>query len=263
MLKTLIGSFDRCPAAQTSCNSRDKSHFSNPKDRRGHAQWGKDNAQRKHKPTTTENISAAMYPGLVAGSWTFPLSAANSADRQRFHRVQPFLARFEGKRWKSHCESGTPNPLSGIFPQGSPQFAGHFSGSRLMPKWKEISRIAKDPSAVRILAKTLLRMSEMEWNVWEVAFLKNMTTQQEPLTTRQSEKLLEIRDAAQYFSTYDGFNIESLIEKSWMARADLDDEQDVAFIERLKASGAKSVRRRQVKRLFRCCRELLILEQAA
>ncbi len=132
-----------------------------------------------------------------------------------------------------------------------------------MPKWKEISRIAKDPSAVRILAKTLLRMSEMEWNVWEVAFLKNMTTQQEPLTTRQSEKLLEIRDAAQYFSTYDGFNIESLIEKSWMARADLDDEQDVAFIERLKASGAKSVRRRQVKRLFRCCRELLILEQAA
>jgi hypothetical protein len=132
-----------------------------------------------------------------------------------------------------------------------------------MPNWKEISRIAKDPGAVRILAKSLLRMSEMEWNVWEVAFLENMTTQQEPLTTRQSEKLLEIRDAARYFSTYDGFNIETLIEKCWMARADLDDEQDVAFIERLKASAAKSIRRRQVKRLFRCCRELFILEQAA
>jgi hypothetical protein len=132
-----------------------------------------------------------------------------------------------------------------------------------MPNWKEISRIAKDPGAVRLLAKSLLRMSEMEWNVWEVAFLENMSTQQEPLTTRQSEKLLEIRDAAQDFSTYDGFNIKTLIEKCWMARTDLDDEQDVAFIERLKESGAKSIRRRQVKRLFRCCRELLILEQAA
>jgi len=106
-------------------------------------------------------------------------------------------------------------------------------------------------------------MSEMEWNVWEVAFLENMSTQQEPLTTRQSEKLLEIRDAAQYFSAYDGFNIDTLIGTCWMARLDLNDEDDIAFIERLKESGAKSIRRRQVKRLFRCCRELLILEQAA
>ncbi len=132
-----------------------------------------------------------------------------------------------------------------------------------MPNWKEISRIAKDPGAVRLLAKSLLRMSEMEWNVWEVAFLENMSTQQEPLTTRQSEKLLEIRDAAQYFSAYDGFNIDTLIGTCWMARLDLNDEDDIAFIERLKESGAKSIRRRQVKRLFRCCRELSILEQAA
>ncbi len=132
-----------------------------------------------------------------------------------------------------------------------------------MPNWKEISCIAKDPGAVRLLANSLLRMSEMEWNVWEVAFLENMSTQQEPLTTRQSEKLLEIRDAAQYFSAYDGFNIDTLIGTCWMARLDLNDEDDIAFIERLKESGAKSIRRRQVKRLFRCCRELLILEQAA
>ncbi len=36
-----------------------------------------------------------------------------------------------------------------------------------MPNWKEISRIAKDPGAVRLLAKSLLRMSEdvafVEW----------------------------------------------------------------------------------------------------
>jgi hypothetical protein len=60
-------------------------------------------------------------------------------------------------------------------------------------------------------------MSEMEWNVWELAFLENMSNQQESLTTRQAEKLLEIRDATQYFSTYDGFNVKSLIEKCWMA----------------------------------------------
>jgi hypothetical protein len=132
-----------------------------------------------------------------------------------------------------------------------------------MTDWKEISRTAKDPGAVRLLAKSLLRMAEMEWNVWELAFLENMSNQHEPLTTRQAEKLLEIRDATQHFSTYDGFNLESLIEKSWMARLDLNDQDDVAFVERLRESAVKSIRRRQVKRLFRCCRELLILEQVA
>jgi hypothetical protein len=132
-----------------------------------------------------------------------------------------------------------------------------------MPDWREINRISKDPGAARLLAKTLLRMSEMDWNVWEAAFLDNRSRQQDHLTTRQAEKLIQIRDESQSFSTYDGFSISTLVEKCWFARFDLNDDEDLAFIEKLKEAGARSLRRRQVKRLFRCCRELYILETAA
>jgi hypothetical protein len=98
-----------------------------------------------------------------------------------------------------------------------------------MANWKEIDRIAKDPAGVRALAKSLLRMPDAGWKEWELDFLEHMSHHEGHLTTRQSEKLVEIRDAAQYFSTYDGFKISTLIDKCWMARLDLNDDEDVAF----------------------------------
>jgi hypothetical protein len=158
--------------------------------------------------------------------------------------------------WKFRATQADWATFPGIFYR----IIHRFHGKGVMPSWKEIDRIAKDPGAVRILAKSLLRMTEMEWRVWELDFLDNMSNQKEPLTTRQAEKLLEIRDSSQIFSTYDGFNVVTLMHKCWVARFDLSSDDDIDFIERLKDCGSKSIRRRQVSRLFRCCRELFILE---
>ncbi len=146
--------------------------------------------------------------------------------------------------------------LFDAFTQGYPQV-------RTMTNWKEINRIGKDPAAVRSIAKTLLRMSEAGWSDWELDFLEHMSGRRDPLTTLQTEKLIEIRDAAQFFSTYDGFNISKLIERCWMASFDLNNDEDITFIERLKENGSSSIRKRDIGRLFRCCRELHILEPAA
>jgi hypothetical protein len=37
-------------------------------------------------------------------------------------------------------------------------------------------------------------------------------------TTRQGEKLIELRDDAKYYSSAHGFSVQSLIKKSWVAR---------------------------------------------
>jgi hypothetical protein len=130
-----------------------------------------------------------------------------------------------------------------------------------MTDWKEINRISKDPGAVRILAKSLLRMPDAARSDWEVDFLEHMSRRQDPLTTLQAEKLIQIRDDAQFFSTYDGFSVATLIERCWAARFDLNSDEDITFIERLK--GRASIRKRDVGRLFRCCREVFILEKSA
>jgi hypothetical protein len=126
--------------------------------------------------------------------------------------------------------------------------------------WKDINRIAKDPAAARILAASLLRGRDAGWSPWEIDFLESMGANREPLTTRQAEKLMELRDANQSFSTFDGFNIETLIDKCFQARLDLSKDEDIAFVERLRASGTRSIKRRILGRLLRCCRELLVIE---
>jgi hypothetical protein len=127
-----------------------------------------------------------------------------------------------------------------------------------MANWKEIDRLSKDPGAVRVLAKSLLRIPDAAWTDWELDFLDHMSFRHDPLTTLQAEKLIEIRDNAQFLATCDGFNIPTLIEQCRTARFDLNSDEDITFIERLK--GRASIRKRDVGRLFRCCRELHILE---
>ena len=43
---------------------------------------------------------------------------------------------------------------------------------------------------------------------------------------RQCEKLLELRDDAEYYSSVRGFSVQSLIKSCWHARDDLDSEDD-------------------------------------
>jgi len=73
------------------------------------------------------------------------------------------------------------------------------------------------------------------------------------------EKLVELRDGAEYVSTIEGLDVASLIDKCWLGRLDLDYEDDIAFIEQER--GSTSIKRRHVGRLLRCCRKLGVIDR--
>jgi hypothetical protein len=61
-----------------------------------------------------------------------------------------------------------------------------------MAPWKEIERIKRDSAGARALAKSLLASAQL--TEWEEPFLEGTEVHQGPLSTRQAEKLVEIRD---------------------------------------------------------------------
>jgi hypothetical protein len=127
-----------------------------------------------------------------------------------------------------------------------------------MQNYKEIDRIRKDPVAVRSLAKRLLDIPNHDWTAWELDFLEAMSRHAgpDPLSTRQGEKLMELRDDAEDHSQYRGLSVKILIEKCNLGRDDLDDPADAEFVAKLYASGATSIKRHQLWRLLRCGRQL-------
>jgi hypothetical protein len=133
-----------------------------------------------------------------------------------------------------------------------------------MASWAEIERVRKDPTAVRRLAKfllNLLKLSHVEFTDWEIDFLEGMARRdaEQELTTRQSEKLLQIRDDAEVISEFRGFSVRSLLRRCHDARLDLaegDEEWVVEMFERSQST----IKRKQVGRLMRCARELQIIE---
>jgi hypothetical protein len=127
-----------------------------------------------------------------------------------------------------------------------------------MQDYREIDRVRKDSVAVSSLAKRLLAIPNHDWNDWELDFLEHMARHRgrDPITTRQGEKLIELRDDSEYHSSVKGFSVVSLITNCWLARDDLNSEQDIKFIEDLKASGVSAIKRRQLWKLLACAREL-------
>jgi hypothetical protein len=134
-----------------------------------------------------------------------------------------------------------------------------------MQDYREIDRVRKDSVAVSSLAKRLLAIPSHDWNDWELDFLEHMARHRGryPITTRQGEKLIELRDDSEYHSSVKGFSVVSLITNCWLARNDLNSEQDRKFIEDLKASGVSAIRRRQLGKLLACARELGEVEKYA
>lgn len=128
-----------------------------------------------------------------------------------------------------------------------------------MNPYQEMHDIGKDPVRVNILADKLFHVYRDELTDWEVDFLENMCTWRgpEPLTTRQCEKLVELRDNMVKRSSVAGFSVKRLIEGCWIARLDLSDE-DMDFIERVK--GKVELRRRDLLRLLHCSRSVDLVE---
>jgi len=131
-----------------------------------------------------------------------------------------------------------------------------------MQDYKEIDRIRKNLVALRSLAKRLLDLPRADWNGWELDFLQHMARHKgpDPITTRQCEKLLELRDDAEYYSSVRGFSVQSLIKNCWLARDGLESD-DRKFIEHLKETSCSCVKRRQVRKLLACARQVGEIEQ--
>ncbi len=130
---------------------------------------------------------------------------------------------------------------------------------------REMKALAENADSVRSLAGYLLHLQQLDpqvaWSDWELDFLANMQAHEgrEPLTMRQVEVLVELRDAARTYTRLGGMDVVSLINDCWLARFDLDEDGE-AFVVGLKASGARGLKRRQALRLLALARELNIVE---
>jgi hypothetical protein len=133
-----------------------------------------------------------------------------------------------------------------------------------MATWREIDRIRKDAEGFRSLANWLLKTFP-ELTEWEKDFLmsvqeldKKKKEKTDEFTTRQGEKLLQIRDDNESVIKLPGdFSASIILRKCKEAKLDLS-EEDEKFIDERCASG--EVRRKHVGRLMRCARQLDLIE---
>lgn len=122
-----------------------------------------------------------------------------------------------------------------------------------MADYREIVKLQKDPARARSVAQFLSTLDDMEWTDWELDFLHNIGARREDLTTRQGEKLIELREEAVWYTAVDGLSLKALIDRCHLCGDELT-EHDAAFVERLKATRATRLRRNDARRLLRCAR---------
>jgi hypothetical protein len=129
-----------------------------------------------------------------------------------------------------------------------------------MASWREIDRIRKDPAAMRALAVHLLRLPNTDLTDWETKFLKSISNDQtnEEFTTRQAEKLMQIREDSEEVSEIGPkLSVRRLIEDCRLAYLDLAalDEDKAEWIKAFPA-GTIKIKRKYAHRLLACARML-------
>jgi hypothetical protein len=135
-------------------------------------------------------------------------------------------------------------------------------GSQHMASWREIDRVRKDPQRAADIAKRLLSLPASELSDWELDFLRSIRRlgNVEEFTTRQAEKLLQIRDDIQEVTEVLTFSVELLLKRCFEARLDLSEADEEWVVGRFQTSPRK-IRRKHVGRLMRCARELNLVEE--
>lgn len=131
-----------------------------------------------------------------------------------------------------------------------------------MASWKEINRVKKSPADTRSIAMILLRLNSPDMTEWEASFLESLLENPtEELTTRQVEKLLEIRDDLTFLDqTREGFSVAILLENIYLGRLDLA-EEDEEWITKVRRRSRTSIARKNLGRLIRLARELSLVER--
>jgi hypothetical protein len=137
-----------------------------------------------------------------------------------------------------------------------------------MTDYKEVNALQRDLDRARSVAEFLLALVGMDWTEWEVSFLNSIIKQvddriasrnKEPLSTRQAEMLVELRDDSVWYESPDNFSIKALVNDCFVMQHLLS-ENEVDFIKHHKVAGTTKHRRREVIFLFRCARKAMAIE---
>ena len=130
-----------------------------------------------------------------------------------------------------------------------------------MASWREIDRIRKAPAEFRAVAKRLLNLGT-ELTEWESIFVESICNDAETreFTTRQSEKLLQIRDGYETITAFHGFSVKTLLDQCWLGRCDLSESQEQK-LQKMRERSRVSVRCKDAAFLLHRARELHIIEE--
>jgi hypothetical protein len=132
-----------------------------------------------------------------------------------------------------------------------------------MASFREIDRVRKDPATFQAIADKVMKLYRAELTDWEADYLEQIRRRGvAELTTRQSEKLLEIRDGVEDLTEFLGLCVRLLLKACYEARLDLS-EDDEEWIKQRWATSERSIKRKYVGRLMRCARELHIVDDEA
>ena len=132
-----------------------------------------------------------------------------------------------------------------------------------MASHSQMSRTAANADAVQTMASVLLTATDAGWTDWELDFLEHMRehTGPEPISMRQREVLFELSDKARFYRDYRGIPVSRLLGECWMARLDLD-EDDEEFVSALYAAKPTALKRRALFRLVRIAAKLAVIDDS-
>jgi hypothetical protein len=132
-----------------------------------------------------------------------------------------------------------------------------------MASHSQMSRTAANANAVQTMASVLLTATDAGWTDWELDFLEHMRehTGPEPISMRQREVLFELNDKARSYRDYRGIPVSRLLAECWMARLDLDEDDEV-FVSTLHAANPTALKRRALFRLVHIASKLTILDDS-
>jgi hypothetical protein len=132
-----------------------------------------------------------------------------------------------------------------------------------MAPWREISAYSADQEACRKLARRVFDVYGTALSEWETTFLESIArnSRADKFSTRQAEKLLQIRDDLMPVDVLLGFNLSTVLQRCFEARLDLTDDEEPWLVE-LHNKGDKYFRMRDGRRLLGCAKRLGLIEAA-
>jgi hypothetical protein len=119
-----------------------------------------------------------------------------------------------------------------------------------------VAEKAKNLTFFRELAARLQQLPDNDWTDWEWEWLGEMARKSDTYAPSEKErqKLAQIHSYAEPFSGYDGLSVVTMVNMCHRYHLDFPDE-DSDFVVDLHRRQARTIRKRQLRRLVKLCAE--------